>query len=775
LSGNDAHLRRFAAGLGTAALAFALLFLGMGWRLASGRVAAVGGLLALLTVVALAAWRTAANGERRSVGLALAWTTLGFTVGAVLLLPAGWPALCVAALLAAVLALRFLDGASLRWLLATACGSLVFCAGVGQILPAVPVPSWFRAVTVVGGTVVAALFTIALVWQLRTSLRGSLEDALAAQEHLEQTKRGADFLARAGEVLVQATEPEGVLTELAALSVPELADWCTAVLGGPDQPARRVAALHRDPAKNSLVDEYLRRFPPGEHPASELLEALRSGRAHWTLEVKDGDLEAAAQDAEHLDLMRRLGTVSAGVLPLIARGRVLGILSLMRSDPARPFGPHDVALAEALVERAALALDNTRLLSESRRLEERRGFLAEASLKLAQSLDPEPTLKTLAQLAVPRVADWCIVDVMEGDDMERVAVTHRDPAQVRWAESLRHLAPREKGSRPGLEEALRTGVPILRHEVNTAQLDEAIRDPELRAAVAEMGIRSSMTIPMRTRGRTIGVLTLLSTDPGRLFDGDDLTLAEELALRAALAIDNARLFRDAQQAIGLREDVLAVVSHDLNNLLQPILAAGGLLARRLPDEGRSSPGRQARMIERSAAKMARMIRDLLDAASLDSGQLSLQMAAHDAAAVAREVSELIGPSAEEKGLAFRSQIPDGAIPVRCDRGRLAQVLANLLSNAVKFTAAGEVTLDLRRHEGSCVFEVRDTGPGIDGAQLPNVFDRYWRGRPAQAPGAGLGLYIAKGLVEAQGGRIWVESQVGKGTTFRFALPLVTSA
>jgi signal transduction histidine kinase len=581
----------------------------------------------------------------------------------------------------------------------------------------------------------------------------------------------ATFLARASARLAQAVEPEAVLEELARLAVPELADWCTAVIGGPGQPTRRVAALHRDPEKTPLAEEYLRRFPPGEHRTSAMMDALSAGKGLWTPQVRDEHLQAAAQNADHLALMRRLGTASAGVLPLVARGRVLGILSVMRSDPARFFQPEEMALVEALVERGALALDNARLLKEARRQQERRGFLAEAGLRLGESLDPQPTLTTLANLAVPRLADWCVVDVVEGDELVRAVVAHRDPAQVRWAEAMRHLLPAERRSRPDLEEALDNGRSTLRHEVTEAEMDANIQNAELRSAVARMGICSAMTVPLRTRGRTLGVITFLSTDSSRLFDEDDLALADELALRAALAVDNARLFRDSQQAVETREDVLAVVSHDLNNLLQPIVVAAGLLARQLPDAERGLPGRQARIIERSALKMARMIRDLLDAAGLDSGRLSLQLAEHDACAVAREAAELVAPLAEEKGLTFESRIPEDPLLLRCDRGRLAQVLGNLLSNAVKFTPQGSVCLELQRRDGECRFEVRDTGPGIEGELVTSIFDRFWRGRPSQTPGAGLGLYIAKGLVEAQGGRIGVQSELGKGSVFSFSLPL----
>ncbi len=768
--GEAAELSRLASWLTAAAVGFTLFYAVLALAQSSLRLALIAALTAALTALFALIRRTVTTAPQRSAA-AIAAGILALEVTSVVILPASWPALCVAVLLAAVIALRFVQGSPLRWLLWASAAALLFGAGAGQLLPHTPLQTWLAFLVVSGSSVIAAAFTFVIVWQLRSSLQGNLEAALAVQARLEEAERRSAFLARTGQVLAEAVEPEDVLRKLAQLVVPELADWCTAVLGGPTEHSHRVAALHRDPEKVALVEEYLHRFPPDQNPATIHFASLAAGQAVWLPTVAESDLRGTAHDSTHLDLLRRLGTGSVGLLPLLARGRVLGVLSIMRADAARPFDASEMKLIEALVDRGALALDNARLLQEARRQQERRGFLAQAGLELGETLDPQPTLATLARMAVPRLADWCIVDAVEGDEIVRMAVEHRDPSMAASADALRRLAPRRKGARPALEKALASGRSILMRVVSGHSVDEAVLEPQLRKVAAEVGARSAMFVPLRARGRTIGVSLFISTDASRLFDEDDLALAEELALRAALAVDNARLFRETQLALGMREDVLAVVSHDLNNLLQPILAAGGLLARRLPDSGNASPGRQARLIERSATRMARMIRDLLDAASLDSGRPSLQLVEYDAGAIAREAAEIFAPAAEAKGLAFEISLPDGPIPVRCDRGRVAQILANLLSNAVKFTASGSVTLSVRREASECLFEVRDTGPGIDPGQAGSVFDRFWRGRPSQTPGAGLGLYIAKGLVEAHGGRIWVESRMGRGSAFFFALPL----
>jgi signal transduction histidine kinase len=259
----------------------------------------------------------------------------------------------------------------------------------------------------------------------------------------------------------------------------------------------------------------------------------------------------------------------------------------------------------------------------------------------------------------------------------------------------------------------------------------------------------------------------------RHYSNDDLDFASHFAARAAMALDNSRLYEKAQRAVHTRDNVLAVVSHDLRSPLNAILLQASSLLR-APLEDRRVKGRKSSETIRSAAKrMDRMIGDLLDAASIDANRLSLDIAPQPIGPIVRDSIEALDGTA---GVTLRLDWKTAEdITVACDRGRIVQVLGNLLGNAIKFTPTGggiTVRLETRGHE--ILLAVEDSGPGIPRKQFPHLFERFWQDQKTAHKGTGLGLAISKGIVEAHGGRIWVESEVGQGTTFFFTLPCVPS-
>jgi signal transduction histidine kinase len=249
--------------------------------------------------------------------------------------------------------------------------------------------------------------------------------------------------------------------------------------------------------------------------------------------------------------------------------------------------------------------------------------------------------------------------------------------------------------------------------------------------------------------------------------------AREARLRAErLAGENDGLYREEQRARRQRDEVMAVVSHDLRNPIATILLAARNAARAAPEgDAGARVRRHAAMIERSAQRADRLINDLLDLSSIEAGRFSIRPAACPAAVLVREAAEALRPAAERKGLDVACDPCDDALELLCDRDRVIQALGNLAMNAVQATEAGFVALRARQVDGAVIFEVRDSGPGIREEDLPHIFDRYWRAKGARYRGTGLGLAIAKGIVDAHGGRIWVESQPGEGSTFAFSLPL----
>jgi signal transduction histidine kinase len=247
----------------------------------------------------------------------------------------------------------------------------------------------------------------------------------------------------------------------------------------------------------------------------------------------------------------------------------------------------------------------------------------------------------------------------------------------------------------------------------------------------------------------------------------------------ALAADNARLYEQAQQAVHVREQILAIVSHDLRNPLGTILLTTGILAKKAVQENVVQKERRAGLplavgrIKRAAERMLRLIEDLLDFASIETGRLAITCEPQEPAAIIDETLASFESATHEKELRLTAEIQSGLPKIYCDRDRILQVLSNLVGNAIKITGeAGQITLRVEAHAEGVLFGVSDDGPGIAEEDLKHLFERYWRSGEAQYKGTGLGLAIARGIVAAHGGRIWVESELGLGATFWFTVPTV---
>jgi signal transduction histidine kinase len=364
-------------------------------------------------------------------------------------------------------------------------------------------------------------------------------------------------------------------------------------------------------------------------------------------------------------------------------------------------------------------------------------------------------LSAVARLLVPRLGDVCLADVVEDDgSVQRVDNTLDD-----W-----RLAPTP---------ALRSGETVLIPEVTQAALGAIAPDAEGQAAIRAAAIRSLVLLPLTGRGRLLGVLTLGMTRPDRRFGKSDLPVLEDVAQRTALGADNARLYQQARQASRARDDTLAAISHDLRNGLNTVLTAVGLLLRSLPPDGEGRRDRRhVETIRRSAERMNRVIGDLLDVASIESGRLFVEPRRESVRPIIIEAIESCRGQALEKSLRVEEHVSAEQIQAICDRERVLQVLGNLIGNAIKFTPdGGAVQVSAELYDDEVLFTVRDTGVGVSPKQLPHVFDRFWQATPKARLGSGLGLTIAKGVVEALGGRIWVESRPDEGTTFFFTMPL----
>jgi signal transduction histidine kinase len=403
--------------------------------------------------------------------------------------------------------------------------------------------------------------------------------------------------------------------------------------------------------------------------------------------------------------------------------------------------------------------------------ERRQRFLAESSRALAQSLDYAQTLQTVAHLAVPDIADWCTVDIVSEDStLKRVATEHRDPQRAELADAL-HRNPPKNDSITGAPHVVRTGKTEYVSKMSEVVLQTREREPERLRILRGIGVNSMICAPLMARGRTLGAITL-TTEIGREFTPDDVRMVEDLAQRAAIAIDNARLFDDAQRALRVRDEVMAIVTHDVRSPLSAVMTGAALL--QMHDDATPLNGERIRhiadTIQRSARHIARLINDLTDISHIEAGRLTIERKAEDVGAVVCEAVDTLQAVAAQRGSTVECDLTESLPIVQCDRDRIVQVIGNLIANATKIGATSIIAR--AKVQGSdVIISVADNGPGIPLEDLPHMFDRHWRGRNVTYKGTGLGLPIAHGIVKAHGGEIWIESTVGAGSTVSFSLPV----
>jgi PAS domain S-box-containing protein len=496
------------------------------------------------------------------------------------------------------------------------------------------------------------------------------------------------------------------------------------------------------------------------------------------------DVFAEPMLAERRELYEREGLRSMLTLPLRAHGEMLGTLVFYYREPRR-FAETDVVVATALANLAASAVRTAELYDEQRRLrheaqaaERRASFLAEATTLLSSSLDYEKTLQAVAHAAVPWVADWCGVDILgEDGSVRRLAVAHVDPAKVEWARELAERYPYDPEDTRGVPAVLRTGKSELYEEIPDELLAAAARDEEHLRVMRDIGFRAAMVVPLAAHGRPFGVITFVTAESGRRYNATDLAFAEDLARRASLAVENARLYRQAREANRIKDEFLATLSHELRTPLTAILGWASMLKSGGFDE--EATRRAVETIERNARAQRQIVEDVLDVSRIITGKLRLELRPVELRPLVQDSVETIRPAAEAKGVYLSTLLAPDAGVVSADPDRLQQVLWNLLSNSVKFTPrGGRVEVELRREGAQAVLRVSDTGEGIAPEFLPHVFERFRQadmGTTRQHGGLGLGLAIVRHLAELHGGTVEAESAgLGRGATFRLRLPLKSS-
>lgn len=422
-------------------------------------------------------------------------------------------------------------------------------------------------------------------------------------------------------------------------------------------------------------------------------------------------------------------------------------------------------LSQALVARRA-----------AEAAEHRAQFLARAGEFLNSSLEYDATFERLAALIVPAIATFCVIDIVDDRGApQRVQVVHERPEMRSAARRLADY-PRERQRVYLTSDAIHRGKSRLMSRVDDAFLGMVAENAEHLSVLRALAPASYIVAPLIARGRILGAIALCRDETAPPYDEADLRMAEDLAHRAALALDNARLYDQARRSAQARDDMLGLVSHDLRNPLSAI----SMCVHALLERDDTEPARRVELlgIVRDSADWAnRMIEDLLDVSAIEAGRLSLERRPVDPVLVAAQAMQLFEPMAEEQGITLDLDLPEYLPRIHADSERLLQALGNLLGNALKFTPSGG---HVRIHGSSdgthVVLSVADTGPGVPAEDVPFIFDRFWHARrTAKARGTGLGLAIVKGIAGAHNGRAWVDAVAGGGSRFSIAIPVLEEA
>jgi signal transduction histidine kinase len=462
-------------------------------------------------------------------------------------------------------------------------------------------------------------------------------------------------------------------------------------------------------------------------------------------------------------------------VPIRHKGKSIGNLYLSNSIRKPTFTEHDQKSIELLATHLAVIIENSRLFNLVHQERARFKILSDFSATLAKTLDYSDTIKNIAQMTVPTIADSCAVDVYtpNSNKVIRIAVSATDKNVERAYWELGKKYPVEPDSEHPLAKVIRLGRGQVYTELDDLFFTKMAINEEHLALFLALNMKSGMIASISLGGRLLGALTFGSSTPGR-FKEEDLSIVQEIGRRAAFALESSRLYAESQRAVQTRDDILAMVSHDLKNPLTSIRMSAELCLRQINDLGIKNKKQMSNVlhnINRYSEHMLRMIGDLLDVASIEAGKFSVRPSFEQFDIMLKELIEQLKPIADEKSL-YLEYVQTTPIPQAfCDLDRIRQVCSNLIGNAIKFSHTGSrITIRLDATEEEIKFSVSDSGPGIARKNLNCLFDRYWQAKGITQRGTGLGLYISKGIIEAHAGKIWVESELGHGTTVFFLLP-----
>ncbi len=398
-------------------------------------------------------------------------------------------------------------------------------------------------------------------------------------------------------------------------------------------------------------------------------------------------------------------------------------------------------------------------------------YIAEAGKVLASSLDYKKTLKTVAQMGVPMLGDWCLVDSRIGNTIERIAIAHQDPEKVSWAKRYYKEDTLHLHKNSGLLQVIKTGKPALYSVFHEKENNSSFGAEIDFMKAKNWRVVSLMIVPLRVHKHVFGAMTYISTDSSRKYTEADLAVAEEIASRAAMAIEHARLFAGSEQAVKLRDEFISVASHELKTPVTSMKMYIQVVQRQLQKAGEEQLSQSMSKIDTQIDKMTMLIQDLLNVSRIQIGRLDFHDEWFDINQTVSNIVESVRPTAEKHTIIVHGKIKK---KVYGDEDRIEQVIINLLSNAIKYSPdADTVEVHLSDEKDHILVKVRDYGIGIDERHIKKIFHRFYRVSDLDGKtfsGLGIGLFISHEIIDRHGGKLTVESKKGEGSVFGFTLP-----
>lgn len=591
----------------------------------------------------------------------------------------------------------------------------------------------------------------------------------STSEDTDRARERLDFLSAASAQLMETLDYETMLRNVAWLAVPRIADWCAVYIVLDNGRVEAVEVAHRDPTRLAMARRVVRRFPVDLDSPTGVGRVVRTGETDFVALIPDDPASESTSEPPRFDGTRGFGLRSTITAPLTARGLVHGAITLANSRTGRTFTRDDVAMVTELAGRAALAIENARLYRQAQEAraraeasEARSALLASFSETLSGSLDSTETLCAALQLLVPQVADWAVVDLDNKGVPSRISAAHDVDAVARTL-----------ASKP-LEGVLPLDAPASRHlRLGVTDL-EALAGPGAATLMTDAVDGSALILPLDVHQQRQGRLVVGRMAQRNEFGEGDLAFGRQLASRVAIALENANLYRQATDAIRVRDNLLSIASHELKTPLTSITLSIDLLrrlAQKAPDATlRTEVAKRAESTWKQMEWLSSLVDELLDVTRINSGKLDLRRETFDLGALVAEVVERFEHELDHAKCPVTMQV-EGDVTGRWDRARLEQVIVNLLTNAAKY--GGGKPVEIRVVRGDRVeLLVKDHGIGMAADELERVFSAFERTAAARDfAGLGLGLYITRHIVEAHGGTITCASDgPGRGATFCVRLP-----